>query len=66
MRSIKQILMDRDGLTAEEADDAIAEAKRELEEILETEGPFSESAHDICATHFGLEPDYIEELVDFV
>lgn len=63
MRSIKQVLMDRDGMTAEEADSLIQEAKADLHRILEEQGPCSEEAHDICATHFGLEPDYMFELV---
>lgn len=51
--------MKRDKLTAEEADEQIAEAKEELRIRLEEgEMPF-----DICEELFGLEPDYLEELI---
>lgn len=57
--SIKRILMKRDGLTSEEADEQIAEAKAELKDRLaQGDMPF-----DICEKHFGLEPDYLEELI---
>jgi len=59
-RTIKEILMDRDGMTAEAADELIAEAKRDMNARLAD----GEYPHDICAEHFGLEPDYIFELID--
>lgn len=57
--SIASVLMERDGLSKEEAEQMIDNARRELFERLE-EGdmPF-----DICEELFGLEPDYLEELV---
>ena len=59
MRTLKEVLMDRDGLTEDEALDSINEAREDLEERLASgEMPF-----DICAEHFGLEPDYIMELM---
>lgn len=58
-RSIKEVLMQRDELTAEEADELIAEAKEDLENRLDAgEMPF-----DICADWFGLEEDYIYDLI---
>ncbi len=61
MESIKQVLMRRDGMTSDEADDLIAEAKEQLLGYLE-EGNL-EAAEDICAEYFGLEPDYLMELL---
>lgn len=58
--TIKQILMRRDGLTSEQADQAIMEAKEELMLLLDDNDP---CAYDICQDHFGLEPDYIMELL---
>ena len=59
MRTLKEVLMDRDGLTEDEALDSINEAREDLEERLASgEMPF-----DICAERFGLEPDYIMELM---
>ena len=57
--SIKQILMERDGITEEEANRLIAEAKADLHERL----GMGEMPFDICQEHFGLEPDYILELL---
>jgi len=58
MKTIKEVLMERDGMTAREADDFINQAKEDLHERLE-EG---ETPFDICEEWFGLEPDYIDEL----
>lgn len=59
MRSIKQVLMERDEMSAEEADAEIAVCQKDLYERLdEGEMPF-----DICAEWFGLEQDYIDELM---
>jgi len=61
MESIKQILMKRDGMSKQEAEELIDEAKDQLQEYL-----FNEEmslAEDICAEFFGLEPDYIDELL---
>ena len=56
---IREILMRRDGLSAEEADDLIEEAKSDLNYRLAN----GEMPYDICEEHFGLEPDYIMELL---
>ena len=61
MKSIKQTLMDRDGITADHADELIAEAREDLEQLLDDED--MENAYEICADHFGLEPDYLYELI---
>jgi len=51
--------MSRDNITEEEAESLISECRRELFERLENgELPF-----DICDEFFGLEPDYLEELI---
>lgn len=61
-KTIKQILMERDGMTAEEADELIAQAKAQLEEYLE-EGDFA-GYENICEEFFGLEPDFLDELME--
>lgn len=59
MKSIKEVLMERDELTDDEALDLIKEAKEDLTKRLEAgEMPF-----DICSEWFGLEEDYIFELM---
>ena len=51
--------MRRDGMSEEEAEDLIQEVREDLMERLEDgELPF-----DICAEWFGLEPDYLDELL---
>ena len=59
MQTIKQVLMARDGLSANEADTEIESAREDLFNRLEDgEMPF-----DICADWFSLEPDYLDELM---
>ena len=60
METIKEVLMNRDDMTAEEADKLIADAKEELHSLL-AEGNTCD-AYEICNDWFGLEPDYIMEL----
>ena len=59
MESIKDILMRRDGMTEEEAGELIEDATNDLHERLAD----GEMPHDICNEWFGLEPDYIMELI---
>lgn len=59
MKSIKQVLMERDGLTENEADELIEEAKENLMECIAA----GEDAFNICEYWFGLEPDYLDELI---
>ncbi len=61
METIKEILMRRDELTEEEAKSEIEEAKRGLADYLRN-GEM-ELAYNICEEYFGLEPDYIDELM---
>lgn len=60
--SIKEVLMRRDKMTAEEADKLINEAKADLENRIEN--GYIMSAFDICEEYFGLEEDYIPELME--
>lgn len=61
MSSIKSTIMKRDGLTSKEADEMISEAKRMMKEYL-ADGDM-EAAYEVCNEYFGLEPDYIMELM---
>jgi uncharacterized protein YeeX (DUF496 family) len=61
MESIKQVLMRRDGMTSQEADDLIAEAREDFNERVDY-GDFS-VMDDFCSEWFGLEPDYLEEFI---
>ena len=57
--SIKEVLMERDELTEAEAEEQIEEARKELYNRLNS----GEMPYDICEEYFGLEPDYIAELM---
>ena len=59
MRSIKEILMERDSMSSDEADELITQAKDDLFERLD----HGEMSEDICMEWFGLEPDYLFELI---
>ncbi len=61
MQSLKQTIMRRDNLSASEADEQIKAARRELNQLL-SYGE-EEAASEVCATHFGLEPDYLMDLM---
>lgn len=49
-------------MTSEEADELIQEAKETMQKYL-AEGDFM-AAEDICQDYFGLEPDYLFDLLD--
>lgn len=57
--SIKSVLMSRDGMSEEEADELIKDARKDLYKRLDN----GEMPDDICSDWFGLEPDYINDLV---
>ena len=59
LRTIKEIIMERDDLTSEEADELIQDAINDMHERL---GNGREMPDDICEW-FGLEPDYIDQLI---
>ena len=60
LEPIKNILMRRDQITAQEADEIIEEAKSALADMIATDtgDPFN-----ICEEYFGLEPDYIDQIM---
>ena len=57
--SIKNVLMRRDGLTEKEAEEQVDIAREELARRLNS----GESPFDLMEEMFGLEPDYLEELL---
>jgi len=61
MNTIKSILMKRDGISEQAAIEIIKEARETLQEYID-DGDM-DSAHNICEEFFGLEPDYIFELI---
>jgi len=59
MKSIKEVIMRRDGLTATEAESLISEARKQFNEYV-SNGELG-LAEEICLDYFGLEPDYLVE-----
>jgi hypothetical protein len=61
METIKQVLMRRDKMSAEEADDIITEATREVQRCADNND--LQGAEDVISDYFGLEPDFLMELL---
>jgi len=59
--NIKEVLIKRDGMLGDAADELIEEAKEQLTKYL-TDGDI-DLAERICEEYFGLEPDYLDELM---
>lgn len=59
VQSIKSVLMKR-GITAADADDQIKEARADL--VAHIAAGNMSAADNVCKDHFGLEPDYLDEL----
>lgn len=62
MESIKEVLMKRDGHSSYDADEIISEAVEELERVLADGGDIFD-AEDLVLEYFGLEPDYLMEIL---
>ena len=63
METIKQILMRRDGLYAEEAQEMLDEAIIETASYFNKTDSSARNPEDILYEDFGLEPDYVFELL---
>ena len=61
MSDLKSVLMKREEISSDEADDWIKAAREELFELVD-QGE-TEEAENICEYHFGLEADYIMDLM---
>jgi len=63
MESIKEILIRRDGMSSKDADFLIEDAKEELQFYINDDD--MDSAENVCQEFFGLEPDYLDELMPY-
>ena len=61
METLKEILMRRDNITAQDAEELIQNAREDLHDRLAANEYVDDS--DFMAEWFGLEPDYIMELL---
>lgn len=60
MLSIKETIIERDGMSEREAEEQIAFVRKELNRRLIEE---PENCYNICEEFFGLEPDYLFDLL---
>jgi len=68
MKTIAQVLVERDKISKEDADEQVAEFKLEIAELfMHQSGTYElwEEIADLLAGTFGLEPDYIEEILPY-
>jgi hypothetical protein len=56
MKTLKEVLMERDDLSSDEADELIKEAR---EQVYNGEDP-----EEVLFNEFGLEPDYVMDLLE--
>ena len=61
MEDLKSVLMARDELSSDDAQECINNAREVLNECLMDDN--MEDAMDICMSEFGLEPDYLMDLI---
>lgn len=61
MKTIKEILKERDEMSDQEAEQLISDAIDQMHRYLD-QGDI-ESAYHICSEYFGLEPDYLTQLI---
>lgn len=61
VESIKKVLMRRDGMSSEEANSLIKEARDDFQARIE--GGDMCAGEAVCEEYFGLEPDYVMELI---
>ena len=61
MNLIKKVLIERDGVSPEDAEAMIQQAREELDELL-MQGDI-EIARNVCEYWFGLELDYLDDLL---
>ena len=62
--NLKEVLIRRDGVSKEVAEEMIQEAADLVNGYLD-EGDI-EGAANVCQEMFGLEPDYIDDVMDFM
>lgn len=61
-KSLKEVLMERDNLSEYEAEDLISDAKRAYQEYIGDND--LEGAYNICEEYFGLEPDFLDDIME--
>lgn len=60
---VKRILMERDGMDAEHAQELVEEAQEEISMAI-AEGASIDEVEQIIEDYFGLEPDYLMDFLE--
>ena len=69
VKPLREVIIERDGLDGDEADQQIEMFKSDLDELLEKALEYGNaveillSAESLMESHFGLEPDYLDEFI---
>ena len=63
LNRIEKILMERDNMSQEDAEDLFYDAKEEAQVYLDNDGSIDD-IENVLKDYFGLEPDYIFDLID--
>jgi len=65
MGRVIKLLMERDGISEDEAREQCTSVKEQIDEIVDTNTGFStlEQIEEIIADELGLEPDYIDDFL---
>lgn len=63
MNAIVKILMERDNMSQEEAEDLLNDARSEANSIIENDEGL-DALEEVLSDYFGLEPDYIFDLIE--
>lgn len=63
-KSLKEVIMERDGLSAEEVNKLIEECRTEIMDRLADATTCDEMPFDILEEYFGLEPDYLDDIIE--
>lgn len=63
METVKEVLMKRDNLSPEEADEVIKEFMEDLDGLVHLNSGTYDQACELVQEYFGLEPEYLEEFL---
>jgi hypothetical protein len=63
-KSLKEVIMERDCLSEDVADELIEACRAEMMERLADPATMDEMPFDILEEWFGLEPDYLDDIIE--
>jgi hypothetical protein len=63
-KSLKEVIMERDCLSEDAADELIEACRAEIMERIADPATCDEMPYDILQEYFGLEPDYLDDIIE--